>query len=285
MGDDPLAWWLSGGERHNGVFDRNNAENPFKDTSFVVLPHCTVDFHSADKESTYPSTGTIQQRGYRNVQLAMNHVVPTFADPERDVTIAGFSAGGVGTLANYHQIASAFEVYGHLPPFMINDGGPVQTRPYFSVHSHNAIRNGWSLDDTIGTWCESCAENGYHEALYWIHRLHPGVRSSLICAYGDGVVMALYGLFDVANPLHFRVDLIPSPPFSYTYMKAGLDAFRDWSEGFETEGMHRNLLYHRGDRHGALTVAPISEAHTPAIVPFLRAQMNRDDPFWYSPHF
>ena len=285
MGDDPHGWWMTNGERTNGVLRRDNPENPFRDASYVVLPHCTVDFHSANKESTYATVGTIQQRGYRNVQLAMNHVVPTFAAPERDVTIAGFSAGGVGTLANYHQIASAFESYGHLPPFLINDSGPVQTRPFFSVNSHNAIRDGWGLSETIETWCESCAENGYHEALYWIHRLHPGVRSSQIVAYGDMVVMGLYGLFDAANATRFQVDVIPTAPFTYTHMRSGLDAYRAWSERFETAGMHRNLLYHRGDRHGALTVAPIHDDHTPAIVPFLRAQMNRDDPHWFSPHF
>jgi|GEM_PF-5990721 len=285
MGGDPYNWWMQQGARHTGVFQRHNPENPFKDASYVVLPHCTVDFHAANKESTYASTGTIQQRGYRNVQLAMNHVVPTFANPDRNVTIAGFSAGGVGTLANYHQIASAFESYGHQPPFMINDSGPIQTRPFFSLNSHNALRGGWNLSDTIDPWCETCADQGYHETLYWIHQLHPGVRTSLITAYGDMVVMGLYGLFDVGNVGHFQIDIIPTPPFSYTYMRPGLDAFRAWSEGFPTAGMHRNLLYHWGDRHGALMVAPISEAHTPAIVPFLNAQLNRNDPYWFSPHY
>lgn len=284
MGNDPFSWWMGNGERTNGVFQRDNPNNPWKDASYVVLPHCTVDFHSANKESTYASTGTIQQRGYRNVQLVMNHVVPTFADPNRNVTIAGFSAGGVGSVANYHQIASAFESYGHLPPFLVDDAGPIQTQPFFSANSNAAIREGWQLDDTIGTWCPTCADEGYHEALYWNHQLHPGMRSSLLCSYGDVVVIGLYTLFDAANALRFEVTPIPTAPFTYTTMTPGLEAFRVWSEGFPTQGMHRNLLYHAGDRHGALTVGPIHEAFTPAIVPFLRAQLNRDDPLWYSPH-
>lgn len=104
-------------------------------------------------------------------------------------------------------------------------------------------------------------------------------------AYGDIVVMGLYGLFDAANAMRFQVDVIPTAPFTYTHKRPGLDGYRAWSESFETAGMHRNLLYHRGDRHGALTVAPIHDDHTPAIVPFLRAQMNLDDPHWFSPHF
>lgn len=283
MGNDPFAWWMGNGERTNGVFRRDNPNNPWKDASYIVLPHCTIDFHMANKESSYSSTGKIQQRGYRNVQLAMNRVVPTFADPNRNLTIAGFSAGGVGSVGNYHQIALAFESYGHLPPFLVDDAGPIQPRPYFSENSHNGIRSGWQLDDTIGTWCPTCADKGYHEALYWIHQLHPGVRSSLLCAYGDGVVMSLYALFDPANALRFQVNPIPNPPFTYTTMQPGLNALRTWSEGIPSQGMHRNLLYHHGDRHGALTAAPIDEAFTPAIVPFLRAQLNRADSLWYSP--
>lgn len=283
MGNDPLAWWMSNGERTNGVFRRDNPNNPWKDASYVVLPHCTVDFHAANKESTYAATGTIQQRGYRNVQLVMNRVVPTFPDPNRKTTIAGFSAGGVGSVANYHQIASAFESLGHLPPFLVDDAGPIQPQPFFSAASNSAIRNGWDLDQTIGKWCPTCASKGYSEALYWNHQLHPGLRSSLICAYGDGTVMGLYTLFDPANAFHFRVTPILDPPYTYSTMKPGLDAFRTWSESFPTQGKHRNLLYHAGDRHGALTVAPIDEAFTPAIVPFLRAQLNRSDSQWHSP--
>lgn len=285
MGNDPFGWWMGNYERTNGVFRRDNPNNPWKDASYVVLPHCTVDFHVANKESTYAATGKIQQRGYRNIQLAMNRVVPTFSDPNRDVTIAGFSAGGVGAVANYHQIASAFESYGHLPPFLVDDSGPVQPRPFFSVNSNNALFKGWQLQDTIGTWCETCEEKGVHEALYWDHQLHPGLRSSVICAYADAVVMSLYTLFDPGNALKFAITPIPTPPFTYSTMRPGLDALRTWSESFPTAGMHRNLLYNGGDRHGALTVAAIDEAATPAIVPFLRAQLNRNDPLWYSPQF
>jgi hypothetical protein len=281
LGPDPLAFWTGSGESHNGIFARGDEQNPFRDASYVVLPHCTVDFHSANKLSTYAGfDGPIHQVGYRNVQLAMNAVVPTFADPDRNVTIAGFSAGGVGTLANYHQIAQAFESYGHQPPFMINDGGPIQRRFYFSLNSHNAIRNGWGLDDTVGTWCPTCATEGYHETLRYIHALHPGVRSSQICAYADLVVMGLYTLFDaINNAAHFTYELIPTPPFSYTSMKNGLKDLAGWAEGLPSEGMHRNLFYY-SDRHGAITVAPLDQ--TPGLIPFLNAQLNRDDPYWYS---
>lgn len=282
MGPDPLAWFWGTGHNGNGIFDRNNGHNPFKDASYIILPHCTVDFHVGNKTSNYPTTGEIHQYGYRNVQLAMNHVVPTFADPNRKVTIAGFSAGGVGSMGNYHQIARAFESHGHLPPFLINDGGPVQRRRYFSINSHNAIRNGWNLPTTVEQWCENCASEGYHSVLESIHALHPGVRTSQICSYQDLVVVGLYTLFDaISNAAQFHWGILPPS------MHPGLRDLANWAAGLPNageNGMHRSLLYW-GDRHGALTVAPITsgpDGATPWIREFLLAQLNRNDPHWTS---
>lgn len=287
LGPDPLAWWMSHGERHGGIFNRANPENPFKGASYIVLPHCTVDFHVGHKSSSYLTTGPIEQYGYRNVQLAMNHIVPTFAaNPDRSITVAGFSAGGVGAMGNYHQIARAFEWHGHLPPFLINDGGPVQRRPFFSVNSHNVIRHGWNLPETIEAWCTTCAEHGYHEVLAEIHRLHPGARTSQICSYSDTVVMALYTLFDaIGNAPHF-VEFIPHFPFTFTSMRQGLRDLAAWGDELVNAGggMHRSLLYY-GERHGALTAGQITSGpngDTPWIHEFLIAQLNRSDPFWHS---
>jgi hypothetical protein len=272
LGPDPLAWWLGRGAHDNGIFARDAADNPFKDVSYIVLPHCTVDFHSANQVSNYTDFPPLHQVGYRNVQLVMNSVVPTFADPDRRVTIAGFSAGGVGTLANYHQIASAFESYGHAPPFMINDGGPIQRREYFSEKSHEAIRQGWGLDDTVGTWCETCAEEGYHETLRWSHQLHPGMRSAQVCGYADSVVTGLYLLFDIRNAQAFTSEERGDPPETYTSMKGGLVDLASWSETLPIEGgMHRAFYYYSA-RHGALTVAPLGD--TPGLAGFLAAQLD-----------
>lgn len=96
--------------------------------------------------------------------------------------------------------------------------------------------------------------------------------------------MGLYTLFDaIGNAPHF-VEATTTPPFTYTSMRQGLKALADWAENFETQGMHRSLYYY-GDRHGALTVAPIQSgpgAATPWIREFLLAQLNRDDPHWGS---
>ena len=102
-----------------GIFDRNDPTNPFRDFSFVVLPHCTGDFHLGDNVRDYATIGTIHHRGYPNVTRALERIVPTFGDAER-VVASGFSAGGVGITGNYHQIATAFESTGGPTPVLID---------------------------------------------------------------------------------------------------------------------------------------------------------------------
>jgi hypothetical protein len=273
MGPTPLPIWQADVQSHTGIFDRNDAGNPFRDASFVFFPHCTGDGHTADKISDYPLIGAIHQRGYANVQAAMNVLAPTFEHVER-VTVAGFSAGGIGALANYHQIAWLFECLGHQPPLLINDAGPVLRPPYLSALAQGSLRAGWGLDDVFGELCPQCATEGYHTALERIRELHPGVRSALVVAYSDTIVRQLYAALtlnlaytdNASNRLH-----------------EGLHDYASWTAGLPqptSQTRHREFYYHH-DRHGALVVAPLWE--TPGLAEFLRAQLD-DAPQWHSVH-
>ena len=57
MGPDPLnhLWWGDPNTSHIGVFNRSDPGNPWRASNYIAFPHCAVDGHSADKEST-PST-------------------------------------------------------------------------------------------------------------------------------------------------------------------------------------------------------------------------------------
>ena len=49
-----------------GIFDRDDATNPFRDDNFVVLPHCAVDGHTARQATaTALLASAIEQHGYR----------------------------------------------------------------------------------------------------------------------------------------------------------------------------------------------------------------------------
>src|SRR5690606_21311316 len=135
-------------------------------------------------------------------------VVPTFTDATR-VVLAGFSAGGVGISASYHQIAEAFESFDQPPPYLIIDGGPFMRPPFLSESAQATLRERWGLDETIGSFCPSCLEEGFHD-LYRVNAtLHPGLRASLVCTYEDSVVRLLYGVLN-------------GEPFGASEMTAGL---------------------------------------------------------------
>ena len=266
LGDEPLEFLFGPGLGGSdaGIFDRDDPSNPFRDASFVVLPHCTGDGHAANKESVYPPLAPIQQVGYANVTAAIRRIVPTFRDASR-VTFAGFSAGGIGVGANYHQLASAFESVGQPPPVLIDDAGPTLREPYLSRRAQDTLIDGWGLAETIGPWCPECLTDGLHLANRKLAELHPGMRSSLVCATSDVVVFGLYALLNGGT----------------SDLEAGLLDLSGWIASFQDEvapSRQREFLY-PGDRHGAMVVAPLSA--TPGLADFLRAQLD-DDPGWSS---
>jgi hypothetical protein len=267
MGPDPLnhMWWGTPITGQLGIFDRQNVDNPLADSNFIVFPHCGVDGHTADKESTYPPLPTFQQRGYANVRVALPRIVATFRDASR-IVVAGFSAGGIGSGANYHQIATAFAAVGRPPPYLIDDAGPVLRPPYLGPNAHSALRAGWGLDTTLEPWCPDCATEGYHVIHQTLARLHPGLRSSVVCAYNDGTVTALYSLLN-------------GGAFDGARLDAGLRDLSSWSAGFQADvapSEQHEFLY-PGSRHGAIVVAPLSA--TPGLTEFLAAELN-DSPTW-----
>jgi hypothetical protein len=266
MGSDPLdhMWWGDKNTGHLGIFDRNDQSNPFRRSNFVVFPHCGVDGHTADKESSYPGKQPLQQRGYANVTHALGRIVPTFLDATR-IVVAGFSAGGIGAGSNYHQIASFFEAYGQSVPFLINDSGPVLRPPYLAPMGRDSLRTGWGLDRTIESWCADCATEGYHPVYEALARQHPGLRISVISAYADGIATALYGLLN------------GDASFNGAKFEAGLRDLSTWVEGYQSSvapSQQQNFFY-PGARHGALAIAPLSA--TPGLVDFLNGQLGENE--------
>lgn len=263
VGDDPLQTAIDTPIREQrGIFDRLDASNPFRDSNFVVVPHCTGDHHTGNRIATYGNT-TYQHVGYTNITRMLERVVPTFPDASR-VVLSGFSAGGVGITANYHQLAKAFESVGQPPPYLVIDAGPFMRPPFLTTTAQAALRESWGLDGTVGTFCRTCLETGFHE-LYRVNAdLHPGLRSSLVCADDDSVVRLLYGVLN-------------KNAFDSTHMRQGLDDLADWGEAnLDPAGPSRHrVFYYGGTRHGALEVDALS--NTPGLAAFLTGQLGSGD--------
>ena len=270
MGSDPLdhMWWGDTAQGDRGIFDRNDPQNPFRADNFVVLPHCALDGHTADKESSYPTLPTYQQRGFKNAQIAAQRIVATFPYATR-VVVAGYSAGGIGATANYDHIAARFEAIGHPPPFLIADSGPLLRTPYLGTVARNDLTAGGGLDKTVFANCPDCPTAGPSAAYPTLAQRHPGVRASVISSYGDSVSTNLYRL------LNYDINVLDGNKF-----RAGLLDLESWMSEQQpalAPSTHRSF-YFGGDRHGAL-VYPLAD--TPGLVTFLEQQLS-SDPSWQS---
>lgn len=83
-----------------GIFDFENAENPFADYSVVFLPYCTADVHIGNSDTTY-TVGegddarevTIHHNGYNNVSAVLDWTYDNF-EPSQ-IFVSGSSAGSI----------------------------------------------------------------------------------------------------------------------------------------------------------------------------------------------
>jgi len=252
VGDDPPRTALEPNVfEGRGIFDREDPDNPFRDASFVVLPHCTGDHHTGDAVTRYGAR-TVHHHGYANVSRLLERLLATFSTASR-VTITGFSAGGVGVGANYHQLARGFEAVGQPPPFLVIDGGPFLRNEYLSDRAQERLRASWNLEATVGPFCPECLEDGVHRIYEANARLHPGVRMSMVCAYEDSVVATLYAVMNTRG-------------FPGSRLRAGLGDLASSLESLEA----MRFFFYGGDRHGALSL-PLAD--TPGLPRFLQQQL------------
>lgn len=77
----------------------NDAANPFKDWSFLVIPYASGDFHSGTGEYRYTEGGqekVIYHQGYTNYSAFIEEAKQYIGNPDT-LLVTGFSAGGFAT--------------------------------------------------------------------------------------------------------------------------------------------------------------------------------------------
>ena len=124
------------------------------DWNFVFIPYCTGDIHAGNNVITYPDPQglepdiTFHHNGHNNVQKVIDWVGQQFpALPE--LMVAGCSAGGTGSLANYYFFRKG------LPQtqrgYMLNDSGPIfpEGASGYSKPLHDKVRLSWNVDSYL----------------------------------------------------------------------------------------------------------------------------------------
>ena len=101
-------------EPDEGIFDADNAENPFADYTSIYVPYCSGDVHLGANDVVYPGTDDTDQplpvfhRGRANAQSAIDWVTQNYAAPDT-IFVTGVSAGGVPTPLYASILANNYE--------------------------------------------------------------------------------------------------------------------------------------------------------------------------------
>lgn len=80
----------------SGIFDLENAENPFADYSFVYVPYCTGDVHLGNSSHEYSPDLTVEHRGWVNGSAAVSYLADHYASAEQ-IVVVGESAGSIAS--------------------------------------------------------------------------------------------------------------------------------------------------------------------------------------------
>jgi len=98
-------------EKLQGIYDRTNPANPFRDFTHVYIPYCTGDLHWGNAATSYTGLAgnpyVIQHRGAANATSALNWAGSNVLAPSQ-VVVAGCSAGGYGAALWSARIAQAY---------------------------------------------------------------------------------------------------------------------------------------------------------------------------------
>lgn len=180
--------------RLGGIFDEDHRDNPFRGWSVVYVPYCTGDLHAGSAEDVDVPGGPDDQDfvGFDNVTRALARLVPTFDDVER-VVLAGSSAGGYGTLLNYHQVAEAFCPRSVA---LLDDSGPLVAVAAGAACVQARWLDLWHLDETLPASCRACRDPdgpGVAALPRFLARRYPEARFGLITSDRDVVMRAFYG--------------------------------------------------------------------------------------------
>ena len=83
-----------------GIYDRANAENPFREWTHVYIPYCTGDLHWGNSARGYAGVSggySVQHKGAANAAAALRWASENVPAPAQ-VAVTGCSAGGYGSI-------------------------------------------------------------------------------------------------------------------------------------------------------------------------------------------
>lgn len=212
-----------------GRFDENL---PTRDWNFVYVPYCTGDVHSGNAVATYTSNGggdsiTFHHDGHDAVAKVTAWLDDNFTNVPK-MLVTGCSAGGVGSLVNYHVLRNGVRAVER--GYMLNDSGPVFPSSGYSAPLHAKIRQAWNVDslmadfptgfslDDMGSINTAIADEfpddrlattyfrrDYNFSLYSYERFYDFPPKEQILAMWDADTQLMTELYDTRDNLHYFI--------------------------------------------------------------------------------
>jgi hypothetical protein len=208
-------------------FDRTATQNYFKDWSYVLIPYCTGDVYSGTVGTTRIEGTSYTFKGFDNVRLYLQRIVPTFPNVT-EVVLTGVSAGGFGAFSNYDQVATAFGP--NVKVTLIDDSGPPFEGTFVPGCLQQHFRTTWGIDEgplaACGTDCTGSADGTFMiEYLEYMLEKYPNNNFGVISSSQDQTIRNFWGYGN-----NNCSDLLPGflpPAYTGQRYQMGLESLRD----------------------------------------------------------
>jgi hypothetical protein len=192
-----------------GIFNRTNELNPFRDWTFVYIPYSTGDVHSGNRVVEYYNplnphdSMVVYHVGFVNAVTAMRWVASQGGFEK--IVIGGSSAGGYGTVMNFY---SAYDIFNE-PIVAIDDAGPGLV---------SKVDPAFKLDRTLEVW--GWGENLPSEAMDYVYEKGEPI-------YGIGYVLdqcdeCIFGLFEDQKDFTIGTLFLKYPGFKFRRVLLGV---------------------------------------------------------------
>lgn len=228
---------MSNGDRAGSIFDRNAAENPFRDYTFVFVPYCTGDVHAGDNVVDYTDGNVIKTHhhtGHANARAFVKRLAATWPTPGK-LVVSGSSAGGFGAAFNYDLFRSYWPENKVKDVYLIDDSGPPLVGDAIPGDYRDAWVRQWRLDLILDPICGAECRDDFSLAIPKIAARYPSDRMALLSSRQDQTIRTYFQLSpgDFSSELQKMATMRIDPIAHFRY--------------FFVNGKSHTMLGHIGD--------------------------------------
>ncbi|HET7826591.1 MAG TPA: pectin acetylesterase-family hydrolase, partial [Anaeromyxobacter sp.] len=197
----------------NAWVRREKMPAPIATATLVFVPYCTGDVHSGDKTTTYQSpvpgfpSITWRHVGHANLVAFLRRLGPGLKLGAGDkLVVAGSSAGGFGSLANYPTVRAQWP---DAKGYLVDDSGPPLVGSAIPASSRSAWYASWNMGASLGPFCPDC-QSDLSKGLSAILSTYPRDRVALLSHTQDAVIRNFFGTPILTPPF-----LVPKDPITF----------------------------------------------------------------------